>query len=207
MPELLFVIPMKDPQHAKTRLASVLPPEARQRLAMALFRQVLEFLIRHQSGHGVLVVTSSGVVKACAQSHGAVVLDEVGTGGLSAAVQQGADWAVAEGYRAICVLPADLADPEAADLQKLLSYPRPSPSLILAPAHNGGTNCLIASPPDAVRFHYGEGSCQAHQLAAEERGIPCTIAPLCSLAYDIDTGQDLAGSRWQNSKKGRALWG
>jgi len=202
MPDLLFIIPVKDPKKAKTRLASVLPAPARERLAIALFRQMLGFLIRHQSSHGVLVVTSSDKVKSIARQHGATALDETGNAGLSAAVQQGAQWAKSEGYKTICVLPADLADPEADDLELLLSYPREQPALTLAPAHNGGTNCLIATPPDAVGFHYGEGSCKAHQIAAQNRGIPCTIAPLNSFAYDIDTSDDLAHSRWKET----VLW-
>jgi len=200
MPDLLFIIPMKDPKSAKTRLACVLSAPARERLAIALFKQVLDFLIRHHSNRGVLVVTSSERIKNIARTHGATALNEAGKDGLSAAVQQGADWAVSEGYKTICVLPADLADPEAGDLQQLLNHPRPSPSLIIAPAHNGGTNCLIATPPNAVKFMYGEGSCLAHQTEAERRGASCIIAPLNSFAYDIDTSEDLEKSRWKDGR-------
>ena len=186
MKELLFIIPMKDPAVAKSRLAEVLPDAVRARLAMALFRRMLGFLAEAQPGVDVLVVSESDTI------------EEMGTGyflrqksrGLNKAVTEGAAWAVANGYAAICVLPADLADPTAADLARLLALGK---GVSIAPAHDGGTNALLVSPPDAITFCYGKGSCAAHQRAAA--GLPCTIIPLESFRYDIDTSADLARVR------------
>jgi len=195
MKELLFVIPMKDPAKGKSRLSSVLPAAARARLAMALFRQVLRFLQDHQPGHNVLVVTSSDAVAKTAVEHGAQILNETATG-LNKAVSQAAIWARSN-YKSICILPADLADPEANDLAQLLSYPRDGRTITIAPSHDGGTNCLIATPPDVIAFRYGPGSSLAHQLEAEKNHATCTIAPLSSFAYDIDTSVDLQRLRWK----------
>ncbi len=189
MKELLFVIPMKDPAKGKSRLSAVLPAAARARLAMALFKQVLGFLKRNQPGHDVLVVTGSEEVAKAAVELGALLLNETATG-LNKAVTQAALWARGN-YKSICILPADLADPDPADLAQLLDYPRDGRSVIIAPSHDGGTNCLIASPPDVIRFRYGPGSSLAHQKEAEKTGASCTIAPLSSFAYDIDTSADL----------------
>ena len=41
MKDLLFIIPMKDPAVAKSRLAEVLPDAVRARLAMALFLSLI----------------------------------------------------------------------------------------------------------------------------------------------------------------------
>ncbi|VAW00094.1 hypothetical protein MNBD_ALPHA07-1934 [hydrothermal vent metagenome] len=195
MKELLFVIPMKDPTKGKSRLSLVLPAAARARLAMALFRQVLRFLNDHQPGHDVLVVTGSDAVAKTASEFGAQILNETATG-LNKAVAQAAIWAKPN-YKSICILPADLADPEAADLAQLLHFPRNERSITIAPSHDGGTNCLIASPPDVIAFRYGPGSSLAHQLEAEKCGAACTIAPLSSFAYDIDTSTDLQRLRWK----------
>lgn len=187
--DLLFIIPMKDPAQGKSRLAAVLPAAARERLAMALFRQVLAFLGANQPSQDVLVVTGSEQVKSAAGEYGAQTLAEEGQD-LSSAITQAARWAKGQ-YRTICVLPADLADPDADDLAQLLNYPREK-AVTIAPSHDGGTNCLIVSPPDAIDFHYGPDSCRAHQDAAVAHGLACTIAPLSSFAYDIDTSDDLA---------------
>lgn len=195
MKELLFVIPMKDPGKGKSRLSSVLPAAARARLSMALFRQVLRFLKDHQPRHDVLVVTGSRKVTEAATDHGAQILNEKSTG-LNKAVSQAADWARSR-YKSICILPADLADPEAADLARLLRYPRNGRYITIAPSHDGGTNCLIASPPDVIVFRYGPGSSLAHQKEAGKNNAACTIAPLSSFAYDIDTSADLQRLRWK----------
>ncbi len=182
MKDLLFVIPMKDPDVAKSRLAAVLPDAVRARLAMALFRRMLDFLAEAQPGVDVLVVSESAVIEA---EVGGLFLRQKSEG-LNGAVSEAAAWAVARGYGAICVLPADLADPAADDLARLLALGR---GVSIAPAHDGGTNALLVSPPDAITFHYGAGSCLAHQRAAE--GMACTIIPLESFRYDIDTSADL----------------
>jgi len=196
--ELLFVVPMKDPTKGKSRLAAVLPAPARARLATALFRQILTFLNTNQPTHDVLVVTGSKQVSSIAGEYGAQTLEEEGTG-LTAAITQAAKWAKSR-YRAICVLPADLADPAADDLATLLDYPRAGRTLTLAPAHDGGTNCLIVHPPDGIEFHYGPNSCKAHQAAALASQTACTIAPLSSFAYDIDTSEDLQRFRQQKGE-------
>ena len=104
MKGLLFVIPMKDPAVAKSRLAEVLPDAVRARLALALFRRMLGFLREAQPGVAVLVVSDSEVIEEEAQALGVRALRQAG-GGLNGAVTQGADWAKARGYAAICVLP------------------------------------------------------------------------------------------------------
>jgi len=188
MKDLLFIIPMKDPAVAKSRLADVLPDAVRARLAMALFRRMLGFLVEAQPDVDVLVVSESAVIKA---ETGTLFLQQ-NSQGLNAAVREGAAWAKAKGYAAICVLPADLADPSAADLARLMAL---GEGVSLAPAHDGGTNALLVSPPDAIEFGYGNGSCLAHQMAAQAAGVPCTIIPLESFKYDIDTSADLARVR------------
>jgi len=186
MKDLLFIIPMKDPAVAKSRLSEVLPDAVRARLAMALFRRTLGFLAAAQPDVDVLVVSESAAIEAEATGF---FLRQSGVG-LNEAVAEGAAWAVAKGYGAICVLPADLADPSADDLARLLAL---GAGISIAPAHDGGTNALLVSPPDAISFHFGKGSCLAHQRAAA--GLPCTIMPLESFRYDIDTSADLARVR------------
>ena len=189
MQNLLFVIPMKDPAKGKSRLAAVLPAPARRRLAMALFRQVLTFLRDNQPAHDVLVITGSDKVIQVAGEYNALTLLET-VSGLNNAISQAANWAKPR-YKSICILPADLADPDPADLAQLLTYPRDGRYVTIAPSHDGGTNCLIASPPDAIAFRYGPGSSRAHQREAVANNIACTIAPLSSFAWDIDTSADL----------------
>ncbi|MCF6272275.1 MAG: 2-phospho-L-lactate guanylyltransferase [Rhodobacteraceae bacterium] len=187
MKDLLFIVPMKDPKLAKSRLSEVLPDAVRARLALALYQRMLGFLAEAQPDVDVLVVSESETIAAEAR-----LFLQQQSNGLNAAVGEGAAWAKAQGYAAICVLPADLADPSAEDLARLLAL---RGGVVLAPAHDGGTNALLVSPPDAIEFCYGKGSCKAHQNAAAAAGVPCTIVPLESFKYDIDTSADLARVR------------
>ena len=186
MNDLLFIIPMKDPGKAKSRLSSVLPDAVRARLAMALYRRMITFLRDAYPEIDILVVSDAAAMADGLS--GVRFLRQQGSG-LNAAVTEGAEWACANQFRSICVLPADLADPCQEDIDRLLAL---KGGVVLAPAHDGGTNALFATPPDAIEFYYGRGSCVAHQRAAEVANVPCTIAPLESLKYDIDTSVDLA---------------
>jgi 2-phospho-L-lactate guanylyltransferase len=190
-PSLLFVIPMKDPARSKTRLKPVLSHPVRMRLAMALFRHTLTFIRKACPEGQILVVTASPVIADVARIFGANVLMEEGSCHLSEALAQAASWAERQDFRSICILPADLADPKSGDLETLLDVERENPSVILCPAHDGGTNALVATPPKAIPFRYGYRSAVAHERQAEIRGVAFTRLPLASFAQDIDVASDL----------------
>lgn len=187
---LCVVIPMKDPDQAKTRLGDTLPAKTRAALTRTLFRQTLRVLRSlDQSVHIVVVSQSDAIRNICLPFRVAVIPDP--DGGLNAAAQAGADYAAHHRFDSVCILPGDLADPSADDLAALFSLPRPEESVILVPAHDGGTNAALVTPPGALTFAYGAGSCAAHQSAAERAGLSCVLAPLPSLLYDVDRSTDL----------------
>lgn len=194
-PSLCVVIPMKDPAQSKTRLGDSLPPKARAALARTLFRQTLRVLRSLDQDLHLVVVTNSPSIRAIAQPFGVSLLAdpmcEEGGEGLNAAAQAGADHAARQGFGAVCVLPGDLADPSPQDMHMLFGYSRAFRSIIIAPAHDGGTNALIVTPPGALAFAYGPGSCAAHQAAAAKAGLSCLVTPLASLLYDVDRSSDL----------------
>lgn len=201
---LCVIVPMKEPALAKTRLGDTLPAKARAALARTLFRQTLRVLRSLRADVHVLVVSNSPDIKAISASFGVPVLAEGGTSSqgrdsLNAAAAAGARYAADNAFEAVCVLPADLADPDGRDLEALFALPRPSGSMILVPAHDGGTNCLILCPPHALARHdlgfaYGRGSCAAHQRLALEAGLSCLLVPMGSLLHDVDTSADLGGA-------------
>lgn len=192
---LCVVVPMKDPMASKTRLEGSLAPKARQALARALFRQTLRVLRDVDAALNIICVTGSAQIRDICQPFGVSVRDEprqASTGeGLNGAAMLGAQFAAKQGFSSVCILPGDLADPAVGDLQALFALPRPAGSMILAPAHDGGTNALILSPPTAMPFAYGPGSCAAHQRLAQEAGLSCLVKPLPSLLYDVDRSSDL----------------
>ena len=187
---LCVVIPMKDPAEAKSRLGDTLPGKARAALARTLFRQTLRVLKTVDPSLHVVVVTSSDAIREICYPFRAHLLDDPGTG-LNDAVTAGAAYAAHHRFASVCILPGDLADPSPVDLAAMFAQPRSSGSVIIAPAHDGGTNALVVSPPDALPFAYGPDSCAAHQKAAQAAGLGCLIMPLPSLLYDVDRSADL----------------
>lgn len=192
---LCVVVPMKDPSQSKTRLGDTLPLKARAALARTLFRQTLRVLRMVDADLHIVVVTSSDAIRQISYPFRAHLLDDPVTPeaeeGLSRAAQAGASYAAHHRFSSVCILPGDLADPAIDDLEALFSLPRAEGSVIVVPAHDGGTNALLVSPPDAMTFSYGPDSCARHQSLAQEAGLTCLIKPLPSLLYDVDRSSDL----------------
>lgn len=193
----LAVIPMKDPSRAKTRLATALAPQEREALARGLFRSTIARLqeavaMLPEDAADIAVVSNSPVIARIARQAGLICIDDNDPGTLSLAVEAAADWAAAQGYEALCVLPGDLADPSPDDLAQLLAYPLDGNSTVLCPATDLGTNALLVPLPCPFAFAYGQKSLIAHRQAAETAGLCPVVLPLDSLRVDVDTAEDLS---------------
>ena len=202
---LCIVIPMKDPSEAKSRLGGHLPPAARAALARTLFRNTLRLVRDVAPEASILVVSRSAQIAPIADALGARVIDDPGQG-LNAAVSAGVDFARGQGHGSVCVLPGDLADPEAGDLAALLARAPAGPLGVVVPSHDGGTNALLLSPPAQIGFAYGPGSFRAHQDAVVRAGLPCIAMPLESLLHDVDTVADLGPRLARGLNRSLAGW-
>ena len=201
----LLVVPMKDPAEAKTRLAGSLSGAQRAALARLLFGRTLGLLegLRTQGAFELAVVTGSTEIAAeaaCVES--VAVIDEGPCAGLSGAVGASAAWATARGFSRLCVVPADIVAPLAADLLRFLSSPA---EVTICPAADQGTNALLVSPPEAMEFCYGPKSALRHYNAASDRGLDPVMMPLESLSFDVDTSECLAKALAVSPELGQAL--
>ncbi|MEM6941239.1 MAG: 2-phospho-L-lactate guanylyltransferase [Pseudomonadota bacterium] len=190
MPRTLITVPIKEAAAAKTRLAGDLTPAARVRLVDLLFRRTLD-VVQPLTGAAVDLAVITGCPRAAsvAEARGLRVIAEPPGAGLNGAVCEGARRAEAEGYDRLCVIPADLAAPDPADLLRLLAS---RAAVTVVPSTDLGTNALLIAPPGAITFHYGPQSAQKHLRAAEARGLTTCLMPLDSLSFDIDTSACLA---------------
>ncbi len=196
-PATWAIVPVKALGEAKQRLAGVLPPEARRRLALAMLRDVLAALAQVERVARVLVVTPDAEVAQIAQQqHGGVrVLREERARGHSAAAAAGFAYALASGAVQALTVPADAPCVTPGDLSRLLDVApsRAGPRVVLVPAHDGdGTNALLAAPPDALPPSFGPGSFARHLAQAEARGLAWRVVELAGLGLDIDEPRDLA---------------
>lgn len=195
MPATLVVVPMKDPRLAKTRLRDTLDAAERTRFARHLFERTLRLLIdlrKEAPGlFDIAVVTGHAGIAKRATALGLRAIAERSGATLNDAVTDAAAAARTEGYKRLCILPADLAAPDPDDVRRLLTQ-KLEKGVVLCPSRDLGTNALLVSPPDAVPFAYGPGSFRAHHAAAEQAGLAARVLPLESLRWDIDSSADLA---------------
>jgi len=182
---------------SKQRLAGILEAHERQSLALHLFDQTLARLGRYFPELSILVVTESPRIKSIALQYGVEVLTEPSESNLNAAVDLAAQWCCQNEFESQLVLPADIADLCPIELATLLHSQRLSPSVLICPASDGGTNALLTSPPDVIAFSFGSNSSRQHVQNAQQHLIPCMTLSMDKLSFDVDTPKDL--QRWNQT--------
>lgn len=196
--KLSIVIPMKNPECSKTRLAKVLSPSERKLLALYLFEKNLSFFQQMYPQHNLLVVTESQEIQQIAEGYGAEVLIEAQRekqheqSGLNAAVSQAARYNAERGFDSQLVIPGDIQALDLGEMETLLNHRVSERSVIVCPSYDGGTNAIMTTPPDVMPFCFGPNSSRKHLLAAFEAGLHTRRVFLESLSHDIDRPEDLS---------------
>lgn len=187
---IAVAILMKDPADAKTRLAPTLGNDAREKLALLLFKNTLGFFRRFHEAHSLAVVSPSNRIAEIARAHGAEsVVDQAG-GDINAAAAHAQKWAQQINASSLLIIHADIPTLKAAELSELIAAGNRH-AVTLAQSHDNGTNALMLSPPDAIPIRFGCNSASAHEAAAFELGRSAIRLHLPYLSRDIDTPVDL----------------
>jgi len=190
------IIPLKDLDRAKSRLAEVLAPTPRRQLFILMARAVIRAAQAMEGCAGVLVVTPSADVARIAQDLGAGVLMDAQAAGMAAACTLGLARLAAEGVERAMILPGDLPSANAADLAQLVRRLREGPGVVLVPDARGeGTNALLLAPPGVIAPAFGPKSAQAHEEAARRAGVPIEVVQVPALQRDLDDPEDLEAYR------------
>ena len=192
----LLLVPMKDPEKSKTRLRDSLNLKDRAYLAKSLFKRTLQILKIIANNNVSLrldlaVISASPEIIDLSKSNNLVSILETGPQSLKNATEIAKVWATNNGYRSICILPADLANPDPEEIISFLKEANGNRFVTLSPSADLGTNALHISLPTNFNFRYGKKSFLSHIKAAEKLGVRPKILPLPSLKYDIDTSNDL----------------
>ncbi|WP_119067205.1 2-phospho-L-lactate guanylyltransferase [Rubrobacter indicoceani] len=190
--DVLVVVPVKDLAGTKSRLAPILDPDARAGLTIYMMRRVVG--AARSAGVGeVCVVSPDVVVLAEAESVGATAVMQRGRGLNAALESEGLSFAAGRAAAAMLVLPADLPLLEPEDVAGVLERAADRQVVISPDGSRTGTNALLLAPPDAMGgFRFGIGSFDLHREAAREAGVSVVEYENAHLAFDLDTGLDLA---------------
>ena len=193
--DVYAVVPIKDTNDAKRRLAGVLGAPERRELALAMCEDVLATLSRVRELAGIVVVTADPAATAIARRYGARVSRQGAHDGHSGAVAAAARRLASQG---MLTVPGDIPLVEADDIRKLVeahrdaSY-RGARAFIIVPARDErGSNAVLCSPAIVVPLRFGADSFFPHVAAAKRHGIEPTVLKLPRIALDIDTPDDLA---------------
>ena len=195
-------VPVKPMRDAKSRL----DVDDRGEIAIRMLDHVLEALVTSQCFDRIAVVSPDPAVLARAERAGLVAVEQRSIG-LNPACEEGAAWARTCGADLLLLAHADLPHLRPYDVRQMVEsteavWKKPSSALrraraqglvALAPDRHGkGTNVLIASPPDVMRFAFGVDSRMRHREAARREGVALIEFVSAGTAFDVDTSADMA---------------
>ena len=188
----LAIVPAKNLNGAKARLADFLAPDERRILALAMLEDVLAALGKVSRLDGILVVTREAEIRALARELKAEVLEEPENRGHTAAVLYAIRELLARGTEALLTVPGDLPAIAPEEVETMLDALSSSPSVVLVPSRDGqGTNGVLLTPPDALPLRFGEPSFENHLAAAQRLKLQTTVLRLPRIGLDIDRPNDL----------------
>ena len=198
------LIPVKELSTSMSRLGGILSQEDKIALSLAMLEDVLDVVTRVPALDPIVLVTRDPRAATIAGSRGIEVIREPEDArGEGPAVDHGAKVLEQRGVDRLLVLPSDIPQVAASDIEAILAVDAGSPSVVMAPAHDGGTNAMYRRPPTVIPSRFGPDSLALHQAEAEKRGVAVRIMHLESLHVDVDTPEDLAAALSQGGA-GRA---
>jgi 2-phospho-L-lactate/phosphoenolpyruvate guanylyltransferase len=185
------IVPVKGLSVANGRLDSMLSREERNRIAEALFLDLILKLPRSRCLDDVLIVTADASIARQARWFGHKVLLQEEDEGHSEAAAAGARAAMAEGAERVAMLPVDCPMLDTEELDAHIG--RSARTVLIIPDRHGtGTNGLVLAPPDIFPPAFGPESCARHVSRARAAGISFALETVESMGIDLDTPEDFS---------------
>ena len=196
------LVPFKGPEGAKGRLGAYLSRHERRDLTLAMVKDVLDALTR-ASLSGVLVVSRSPAALELVREFDAEVFAD-SANDLTGAVTEASDF-VADRADGTMIVHGDLPLLTTDEVNQALRSHR---DITLVPdRHDIGTNCIIATPPNAMAYQFDGTSFKPHQALARAAGFEPRIVRLPGFGLDIDTidGLRAFAAAGSDTRSGRLL--
>lgn len=186
------IVPVKPLNRAKSRLAAVLSPEVREKLATAMLAHTVSLLAESAVVSGILVISRDNRALVIARQHGAKTVQESGAPALNPALERASQVIASWNAQAALVLPADLPLLSEAALAELVQLGRYHRSVVIVPnRQEDGTNALLMRPPGMFSYQFGAGSFNKHLEAAHAAEAEVHVFRPERLMLDLDTPDDL----------------
>ena len=132
-----------------SRLGNILTQDEKIGLSLAMLEDVIE-VVRGVGGiEPVVIVTRDDRAGEIAKRYGIEVIREPEEiRGEGPAVDYGAGILEGRGIERLLVLPSDMPEVAAEDIKSILAIDAGEPSVVMAPAHDGGTNGMLEEAAD-----------------------------------------------------------
>jgi len=187
-----LLLPVKDLNNAKQRLAGLLTPEERCSLAQAMLADTLRAVRGVRLAEKIFVVTNYEPAIRAAKENGWEILREGSQISESASVDWASRICAERKVAGLLRLPIDLPLMRASDIDELLAVDCAAPAVVMVPSRYGtGTNAILRMPPALFPSHFGEGSFAKHRAEAERAGARVIILRNARLEMDVDDEADL----------------
>lgn len=181
-PKITALVPVKKRSHCKTRLAQHLQPSARLMLVRSMLNHVVHCLRNISAIERVVVVSEERDQLADNVELLADRGDE-----LNSSLDHALQTLRAQGAEQILIVPADLADVQADDIEALIAAASDA-DIVIAPCNNSeGTNALLFSSSLPLQFQFGESSFNSHCQQAQDKRWHLTVVRRAGLGFDVDT--------------------
>jgi 2-phospho-L-lactate/phosphoenolpyruvate guanylyltransferase len=193
-PAFWIIVLIKDFSAAKSRLAPVLEPEPRRRLAEMTAARALDAALAVAP---TLAVCGSAEAADLARRRGAALAIERSPSGQNPAAALGLAEVSQRGADSALLLSSDLPLVDAAGIRRLLTHAEHDGSMVVAAPADGrqGTNALYLRPPLDFNLHFGEASLPKFAQEARLRGRRFILHADPSLALDLDEPSDISAWR------------
>jgi 2-phospho-L-lactate guanylyltransferase len=186
----MILIPVKNLDNAKQRLAQVLPQCDRTELAHAMLKDVLEAVSQAGADEVALVTSDPFAFDLAASFNFELIRDDSNlseTDAIAAATQV----CLRRGIQTTVVLPGDIPLIEAGEIEQIYDS-APDRGCVLVPsADKRGTNAVLRRPSALFPLRFGNDSFMPHLTAAINTNTSCVVLSLPGIALDIDTPDDL----------------
>ncbi len=171
------IVPIKETEFAKQRLAKALSPGRRQELVVAMFEDVMQALSASHGLAGIAVVTLDQNATQIAARWGAQVWTDGARDGHTGAVAAAAR-RLAETGSTMLTIPGDVPRVSPVDIAAILAAHTDPPAFTIVPAWDDlGSNAIMCSPPDLVPLRFGPDSFFPHLAAARRQGLRADHRP------------------------------
>jgi 2-phospho-L-lactate/phosphoenolpyruvate guanylyltransferase len=187
----MILVPVKNLNAAKQRLAEILSPEERIALAQAMCEDVLEAVSHWRKRPAVSVVTNDPYARELAMRFGFDIIADDDNSGETGAIEMATTVCRESGATFTLVIPADIPLIESAELEAIADAAPQAGTVLVPDAAGRGTNAAWRSPADLFPLRFGNDSFQPHLAEAKAKGLPCVVLELPGIARDVDRPEDL----------------